>query len=589
MKWLNELSIALLNDGYARESETIEQAFYRVANTYCYGDFSLRERIYNAVKNNWFMFATPVMTNAKRGEWKERTKKKDGWKTHYFATEDTSKGLPISCFALDVPDTVDGQVAAMQELATLSISGGGVGLHNNIRGTSKKAPGPIPYMKVMDSTIGYFKQSGNRRGAVAMYMDVTHPDIIEHIRFRVPGGDPKRRSDNRTQFHCAVNLTDDFIDAVLNDKEIELKCPEKGTIYESVSARSIWQEIIETRALTGEPYLLKIDQANRAMPETQKQLGLKISGSNLCSEILLPTNSERTFVCCLSSLNLDKYDEWKDTTLVRDLTRFLDNVLESFIENCPDALHKARYSAMRERAIGIGSFGLASYLQSKMIAFESGGFNSSSQHNYLIFKHIKEEAVKASKQLAIERGEAPDMVGSGMRNSRLLAVAPNASSSSLANSSPSIEPIYRNIFTQSTRVGNFVVKNKYLEKLLEEKGMNTSEVWKDIELNDGSVQHLDFLSEHEKKVFKTAMEIDQHWVVELANIRGQFICQAQSLNLFFPAGSERSYVNSVHLKFLKSEHVHTLYYYRTERESKISLKQQTQKTEETGECLSCHG
>lgn len=291
----------------------------------------------------------------------------------------------------------------------------------------------------------------------------------------------------------------------------------------------------------------------------------------------------------MSSLNLDKYDEWKDTTLVQDLTRFLDNVLESFIENCPDALHKARYSAMRERAIGIGSFGLASYLQSKMIAFESGGFNSSSQHNYLIFKHIKEEAVKASKQLAIERGEAPDMVGTGMRNSRLLAVAPNASSSSLANSSPSIEPIYRNIFTQSTRVGNFVVKNKYLEKLLEEKGMNTSEVWKDIELNDGSVQHLDFLSEHEKKVFKTAMEIDQHWVVELANIRGQFICQAQSLNLFFPAGSERSYVNSVHLKFLKSEHVHTLYYYRTERESKISLKQQTQKTEETGECLSCHG
>lgn len=282
MKWLNELSIALLNDGYARESETIEQAFYRVANTYCYGDFSLRERIYNAVKNNWFMFATPVMTNAKQGGWKERTKKKDGWKTHYFATEGVSKGLPISCFALDVPDTVDGQVAAMQELATLSISGGGVGLHNNIRGTSKKAPGPIPYMKVMDSTIGYFKQSGNRRGAVAMYMDVTHPDIIEHIRFRVPGGDPKRRSDNRTQFHCAVNLTDEFIDAVLNDKEIELKCPEKGTVYESVSARSIWQEIIETRALTGEPYLLKIDQANQVMPETQKQLGLKISGSNLC-------------------------------------------------------------------------------------------------------------------------------------------------------------------------------------------------------------------------------------------------------------------------------------------------------------------
>lgn len=351
MDWINPLSEALLKDGYVKENETVEEAFFRTANAYCFGDFGLRDRIFDAVKNNWFMFATPVMTNAKNGEWKKKEFVND-WKEYEFVTEDTSKGLPISCYALDVPDTVGGQVGAMQELASLSVSGGGVGLHNSIRGTSKKAPGPIPYMKVMDSTIGYFKQSGARRGAVAMYMDVDHPDIIEHIRFRVPGGDPKRRSDNTTQFHCAVNITDEFIDAVLNDKYIDLKCPAKKTVYETVKARTIWQEILETRALTGEPYLLKIDAANRNMPETQKKLGLKIKGSNLCSEILLPTDNERTFVCCLSSLNLEKYDEWKNTSIVQDLVRFLDNVLEVFVESCPDALHKARYSAMRERALG---------------------------------------------------------------------------------------------------------------------------------------------------------------------------------------------------------------------------------------------
>ena len=286
MDWVNELSEALLKDGYVKEDETIEEAFWRVANAYCFGDFELRQRIFDAVKNNWFMFATPVMTNAKKGNWLPLPPSMvENWETRPFVTKDENRGLPISCFAMEIPDTVDGQIAAMQELAALSVSGGGVGLHNSIRGTSKKAPGPIPYMKVLDSTIGYFKQGINsgRRGATAMFMDVTHPDIIEHIRFRVPGGDPKRRSDNTTQFHCGVNITDEFIDAVLNDKKIELKCPVKGTIYETIQSRSLWQEILETRALTGEPYLVKIDQANHNLPETQKQLGLKIKGSNLCS------------------------------------------------------------------------------------------------------------------------------------------------------------------------------------------------------------------------------------------------------------------------------------------------------------------
>lgn len=274
--FVTDLSRTLLQDGYVKEGETIPAAFARAATAYCYGDYALAQRIYDAVYNNHFMFATPVLTNASRGLWFETDGKP------VFIPQEKATGLPISCYAMDVPDTVNGQVAAIQELATLSVSGGGVGLHNSIRGTSKKAPGPIPYMKVMDSTIGYFKQSGARRGAVAMYMDVDHPDIVEHIRFRVPGGDPKRRSDNRTQFHCGVNITDKFIEAVKKDSEIELKCPSKGTVYETIRARELWQEILETRALTGEPYLLKIDQANRSMPETQKQRGLKISGSNLC-------------------------------------------------------------------------------------------------------------------------------------------------------------------------------------------------------------------------------------------------------------------------------------------------------------------
>lgn len=921
--FLNDFSRTLLEGFYTREGESVSEALARASTAYCYGDYALAQRIYDYVYKNWFMFSSPILSNAPAGKWVE-DKSKDGsyyWHRHEFFPEEKLQGLPISCFAFEVPDTAKGQVDLIQEIATLSMSGGGTGAHNSIRGTSKKAPGPIPYMKVVDSAIGYWRQGGTRKGALNYYMDVDHPDILEHIRFRIPGGDAKRRSDNRQQFHNSVNLTDEFIEAVLEDKDFNLRCPHSGRVFETLSARVIWEDIIETRALTGEPCMFKIDLANRLMPETQKKLGLKIRGSNLCvspetlvltdaghlridelvgqevnvwngeqfsktivhktsdsqellkvvtdsgqevectpyhkfyvknnyhrpavevramdlrpgdalakmqlpiiegeselplayqngfysgdgcnvegygariylygekrrlaehfmdnarswvtqeeqdreyfyvdglrskffvpgaeysiksrldwfaglldsdgclltigesqtlqvssaepgflqqvqlmlqtlgvsskvklfaeegirtlpandgtglkkeylcketnrllvsgtgiltlkslglithrlditdhvpnrnaerfvrvksiertgrrdatycfteplrhmgvfngilagncTEITLPTDELRTFVCCLLSLNLERYDEWKDTNIVQDLIRFLDNVLQFFIDHAPESIKKAKFSAERERALGLGTFGWHSLLQSKGIPFEGGGFGSAVQLTHQIFSQIKSQAVEASKQLAVERGEAPDMVGSGMRNSRLLAIAPNANSADISGTSPSIEPWYRNVFVKDTRAGSFIIKNPHLEKVLEKYGKNTAEVWADINAHNGSVQHLEFLTEHERAVFKTAIEMDQHWLIEMADQRGRYICQAQSLNTFFPAGASREYVNSVHLKFLRSENVLTMYYYRTEREAKVdtvkTIERQALQDWKGDDCVACQG
>lgn len=595
--FLNDFSKTLLDGHYLRPNETVPQALARPATAFCYGDYDLAQRIYDYVYNGWFMYASPVFSNAPKGTWHVDNEKAGAhyWHNQVFIPEEKSYGMPISCFAVEIPDTANGQVKFLQELATLSMSGGGLGAHNSIRGTSSKAPGPIPYMKVVDGAIGYFKQKGTRRGAIAVYMDVDHPDIREHIRFRVPGGDPKRRSDNRQQFHNAVNLTDGFISAVLHNEKVDLVCPHSGKVFDTVRARAIWEDILDTRALTGEPFLAKIDQINRAMPKSQKARGLKIRGSNLCTEITLPTDELRTFVCCLSSLNLEKYDEWKDTTIVEDLIRFLDNVLQYFVDNAPAGLEKAVFSAEQERALGLGTFGWHAYLQSKDIPFQSGGFNSAVQLTHQIYGKIKAKALEESKKLAAERGEPKDMEGTGLRNSRLMAIAPNASSADIAGTSPSIEPWYRNIFVKDTRAGSFVIKNRHLEVLLETKGMNTKAVWNSILENDGSVQHLDFLSEHEKSVYLCATEIDQHWIIEQAEQRGGYICQAQSLNLFFTAGMSKEYINSVHLKFLLSEHVHTLYYFRTEREGKVDNAKAIERKalvdwgSNSVDCISCQG
>lgn len=598
-EFVSDFSKALLHEGdYVKAGETIPQALARPAINFCYGDYALAQRIYDYVYNGWFMYASPVLSNATAGNWYP-DETKDGahyWHKSTFIPSMRPQGQPISCFAFEVPDTIVGQENIIKELARLSVSGGGTGAHNSVRATTRKAPGPIPYMKVLDSAIGYFKQSGTRKGALAYYMDVDHPDIKEHIRFRIPGGDSKRRSDNRTQFHSAANLTDEFIEKILSgdpNAEFELRCPHTKKVYETVKARDLWEDMLETRALTGEPFMMKIDLANRLLPLTQKMLGLRVRGSNLCTEITLPTDEMRTFVCCLSSVNLEKYEEWKDTTIIEDLIRFLDNVLQWFIDTAPPELAKAKFSAERERALGLGSFGWHSFLQSKSIPFESGGFNSASQWADVIHRTIDERAEAESLRLGAERGEAPDMAGTGLRNSRRTAIAPNANSADIANTSPTTEAWYRNVFMKDTRAGVFQVKNPHLEKVLESHGKNTRAVWKDIDDHHGSVQHLEWLTEHERKVFKCSMEIDQHWMIELANIRGAHVCQAQSLNLYFPFGSLRKYVNSVHMKFLRSPNVITLYYYRTESEAQTDNVKDIQRqalVDWAGEeCVACGG
>ncbi len=596
--YLSDLSKALLTEGdYVREGESIPQALARPAVNFCYGDYELAQRIYNYAHKGWFMYASPVLSNATAGTWYEDPTKEGAhyWHRQTFIPKARPQGQPISCFAFEVPDNLDGQEATIRELARLSTSGGGTGAHNSIRATSRKAPGPIPYEKVLDSAIGYFKQKGTRKGALAYYMDSKHPSIKEHIRFRVPGGDSKRRSDNRTQFHTAVNLTNELIDKILGrdpNPDYELRCPHTDELHDTVNARHLWEEMLDTRALSGEPFMTKIDRINELLPETQKLLGLTVKGSNLCTEITLPTDKQRTFVCCLSSLNIEKFDEWKDTTIVEDLIRFLDNVLQWFIDTAPESMAKAKYSAERERALGLGAFGWHSYLQKHRIPFESGGFDSAVQHTHKIFILVKARAVAESIRMGAERGEAPDMKGTGRRNSRLMAIAPNANSADIANVSPSCEPWYRNAFMKDTRAGAFMQKNPYLERDLEELGLNTKATWKSILDMDGSVQHLavpDWL----KNVYKTAMELDQHWLIYLANERGQYICQAQSLNLFFPPGSLRAYVNSVHILFLKLPHVLTLYYYRTERETKVDNAKEIQRkalVDWQGEdCKACQG
>lgn len=611
-EYINAFSSALLDGFYLKEGETFDDALARAAEAFCFGDYELAQRIYDAAWNGWFMFASPILSNAPKGSWKEPDDRvwsewfdindDTSYVTNYFNGEDTS-AMPISCYSMWIPDTIVGQMNANAELAGLSVAGGGVGLHNGIRATSDKAPGPIPYMKTMDGLIGYYQQSKNRRGACAYYMDVSHPDIVEHIRFRVPsGGDSARKSDNRKQFHSAVNITDAFIEAVLSDSEFNLVCPHSGEVRDTVRARELWEEILEVRALTGEPYLLKIDTANRALPDSQKKKGLRVNGSNLCSEITLPTSEERTFVCCLSSLNLEKYDEWADTTLVADLVTYLDNVIQYFIEKAPAALDKARYSALQERAIGIGTMGWHYYLQSKGISMEGGGFGSAIQQTHIMFSNIKQQAVEQTEKLAVLRGEPNDMIGSGRRNSHLLAIAPNSNNAIILGTSPAIEPISGNTYSHSTRAGTFMVKNPYLEKVLENIASTLDEAerdewldrqWKDIISHDGSVQHLDYLTVEEKNVFKTAFEIDQHWLVEQADARQQYICQAQSFNLFFPAGVDRNYFNSVHLKAMTAPYLKTLYYSRMERGINADVVKEIERktiTDWAGdECQSCSG
>tara|TARA_R110000772_G_scaffold9633_2_gene31607 strand:+ start:2702 stop:4681 length:1980 start_codon:yes stop_codon:yes gene_type:complete len=545
---LTDYAIGMLKDFYMRDHEkSPQEAFIRASKAWSTYqgkiDNELAQRLYDYVSNKWFMFASPVLSNAPNG----------------IASD---KGLPISCFLTYVPDTLEGLISHSSELRWLSVLGGGVGGHwSDVRAVSDKAPGPIPFLHTVDADMIAYRQGKTRKGSYAAYMDISHPDIVEFLNMRIPTGDVQRKALN---LHNAINITDDFMQAVIDNKEWGLKDPANSKVFDTINARKLWERIIEVRFRTGEPYLNFIDEANRKLPQSLKDLGLKIHGSNLCNEIHLPTSADRTAVCCLSSLNLEFYDEWKNTTIVEDLITMLDNVLEYFIENAPDEIARARYSASRERSIGLGAMGFHSLLHRHGVAWES---EKAQEINKVVFNTIKTRSVEQSKRLALKRGEYPDGLGTGLRFSHMLAIAPNASSGVILSTSPSIEPLKANAYTHRTRAGSFLVKNHYLAEVLDSHGINNEATWTSIITNKGSVQHLPEFTEGEKAIFKTAQELDQTWVVQHAADRQSFICQGQSVNLFFPAGAKKAYVNKVHIKAWK-EGLKGLYYLRTEAKSR---------------------
>ena len=574
---LSEQARKLLKDYYQLKEETsAQQSYARAAVAYSYGDMDLAQRIYDYVSEGWFMFASPVLSNAPL----------PGAKV---------KSLPISCFLTYVPDSLEGLIDHSAELRWLSVKGGGVGGHwSAVRAVSEKAPGPMPFLHTVDADMTAYRQGRTRKGSYAAYMDISHPDIIEFVNMRIPTGDVNRKNLN---LHHAVNVTDSFMRAVERDEVWDLVDPDDRTVRDSMRARKLWELLLETRYRTGEPYLNFIDTANRALPQTMKDKGLRIHGSNLCNEIHLPTSEDRTAVCCLSSVNLEKYDEWSKTPMIRDLIRFLDNVLQFFIDNAGDEISRARYSAQQERSLGLGAMGWHSYLNRHRIPFDS---EDADKKNVEVFEHIKTQAVKETEKLAEERGECPDMEGTGRRNSHLLAIAPNANSSIIVSTSPSIEPLKANAYTHRTRAGSHLVKNIYLEEELEKVGKNDQTTWSSIITNGGSVQHLDFLSDEVKDVFRTAIEIDQDAIVRQGGHRQEFLCQGQSLNVFFPSGADRGSLHKVHYNAWKYG-CKGLYYLRTETSNKaenvsIKVKREALKDYESqaidmdqDSCVACQG
>ena len=581
-KYLSEFSIKTLQDRYLVAGENSPQdGFARAASAFA-DDQEHAQRLYDYASKLWFMFSTPVLSNG-----------------------GTDRGLPISCFLNHVEDSREGITGHYTENAFLSSVGGGIGGNwSAVRSVGSKtskgseSTGVIPFIKVVDAEMLAFSQGVTRRGSYAAYLDISHPEIEEFLDIRKPtGGDTNRRS---TNLHHGVVLSDDFmsliekctIDKSLNDSW-DLVDPHSGEVKKTVSAKALWVKIIQNRVETGEPYIMFGDTVQRDLPKTQQEQGLKVHHSNLCSEITLPTNEERTAVCCLSSVNLEEFDEWSDNEqFIPDLVRMLDNVLTHFIEHAPNSLEKARFSAFRERSIGLGAMGFHAYLQRHSIPFESV---IAKTRNEMMFKHIKENALAESKRLAETLGEAPDALGTGVRNMHLLAIAPNASSSIICgNTSPSIEPFRANAYVQKTKSGTSLVKNEYLQDLLQDLGMDTDEVWRSITNNRGSVQHLDFLDEYTKEIFKTAVEIDQSWVIDFAADRQKYICQSQSLNLFYPSNVSKLELHLHHMKAWKNG-VKTLYYARSEafkRAESVSdqaLRQQIIDVADGNDCVMCEG
>ncbi len=575
--------------------ESPQEAFARAAVCYCFGDYEFAQRIYDYVSKQYFMYASPVLSNAVDVRWPTFLESEFEAATEWLAENVLPDGMPISCFLSFVGDKREMLVETRKETAWLSMSGGGIGIKMGNRSPDEKSTGVMAHLKGYDADALSYKQSHSRRGSIAAYLDITHPEIISFLEMRNPvGGDFTKKCFN---LNNAVCITDDFMNKAINGEDYELIDPKHRRTGKFLNARYVWETLMQLRFETGEPYICFIDTANRLKPQCITNPLYYIRNFNLCAEITLMADKNRTAVCCLSSLNIEKYDEWKDTNIVADLVRFLDNVLEYFIQLAPKELHRAIYSAQKERAIGLGAMGVHSYFQSKMIPFESGGLNSASQLTDKIFKSIKEKAVEESKRLAVLRGEPDDCVGSGFRNSHLLAIAPNASSSDLIGTSPSIEPLKSNAFVLEGRAGSYLIKNKYLEKYLESVGKNTKEFWNTVVHNDGSIQDTD-LPQNIKDVFKTAYEINPMWIVELASIRQEHICQSQSVNIFVKKDITLGEMSDIHFYAWKKR-LKSLYYCRAEGHSRanvstgdkplnsVDVKYKIEYNSDT--CLSCEG
>jgi ribonucleoside-diphosphate reductase alpha chain len=581
-KLFDELGIKRLQESYMKEDETSPQHRFAFVSKSFGSNPEHAQRLYEYSSKHWLSYSTPILSFGR-----------------------SKRGMPISCFLNYIEDTAEGLVDNLSETNWLSMLGGGVGIGFGIRSADDKSTGVMPHLKIYDASSLAYRQGRTRRGSYAAYLDISHPDIIGFLEMRKPTGDPNQRCLN---LHHGINITDDFmhiIEQSMLDPEFDdswnLVDPASKEIRETVSAKMLWQMILELRMHTGEPYIHFIDTSNNHLPQWLKDKGLKVHQSNLCSEIILPTNEERTAVCCLSSLNLETYDEWKNEPLfLKDVAEMLDNVLQYFIDNAPDAISRAKFSASRERSIGIGALGFHAYLQRNGIAFE--GVMAKVANNR-IFSSIRKGLDAANKELGLERGEAPDAKGTGNRFSHLMAIAPNASSSIImGNTSPSIEPYRANAYRQDTLSGSFLNKNRWLDAIIKKKVKDENDyndIWSSIIANDGSVQHLDILDEVEKDVFKTSMEIDQRWVIELAGDRQAYIDQAQSLNLFFRPDAHIKYIHAIHFMAWKKG-LKTLYYCRSEKigkADKVSKKIERNVIKELdmtqiaqgNDCIACEG
>ena len=580
----DELGKKRLRESYMKESEESPQERFAFVSNAFGSNKDHAQRLYNYSSKHWLSYSTPILSFGR-----------------------SKRGLPISCFLPYLDDSAEGLVDTLSEVNWLSMLGGGVGIGIGIRASDDKSVGVMPHLRTYDASSLAYRQGRTRRGSYAAYLDISHPDILIFLEMRKPTGDPNMRTLN---LHHGINIPDSFMEIIERcmidptaDDTWELKDPHSGEVRDTTSAKELWQRILEMRMQTGEPYLHFIDTSNRMMPEFQKKLGLSIRQSNLCSEIILATDKQRTAVCCLSSLNLEYYDEWKnEPKFLRDVAEMLDNVLQYFIDNAPAAISRATYSAMRERSIGIGALGWHAYLQKHNLPWENP---MAVGHNKRIFSHIKGGLDVANLELGKERGEAPDAAGTGRRFSHLCAIAPNASSSILmGNTSPSVEPYRANAYRQDTLSGAYLNKNRYLDKIVKDEAPKHKdgwydEVWSSIIANDGSVQHLDWMDEWTKEVFKTSMEIDQRWVIQHAADRQEFIDQAQSINLFFRPDVNVKYLHAIHFMAWKMG-LKTLYYCRSEKlakADKVSKRIERQVIEEIDlkqlatedVCIACEG